>query len=468
MKKWLPLIILVLAMAGVFFTGLQNKLSLEYLQENKEFLLDYSKNNPFLSALIFCLAYIVFVALSLPAATLLTLSGGFLFGKVLGTLYVVVSATIGATIIFQIAKTSLGEALRNKAGGLYKKVEKNMEDNVTGYMFFMRLVPVFPFFLVNIVPALFNVKARTYILTTFFGILPGSFVYVNLGKQLATINSLNDLVSTQTLLAFSLLGVFALIPTLYKQFSKKSAATAVAILCLLFNPNVGHAEESYDKFLINYDQLLKDYTAKTQVDGIHYEGVNYDAWSKDKKHKESFKLLQAVKIEEFKNKKDKIAFWINAYNFLTINLIIEKDEKKSIKNLGTLLTNPWKRFSWKLNGKKYTLDQIEHEILRPIGAPEIHFAINCASVSCPDLRTESFRADKLEAQYKDQIQAMVKNTKKGVNKEGNVVYLNKIFKWFSDDFNKDNVKSWLKENIDISGDFEIEYLDYDWSLNKIQ
>jgi uncharacterized membrane protein YdjX (TVP38/TMEM64 family) len=128
------------------------------------------------------------------------------------------AATIGASIIFMVAKTSLGETLREKAGGLYKRIEGNMQDNAVGYLLFMRLVPLFPFFLVNIVPALFNVPLRVFVITTFIGILPGSFVYVNVGEQLGDIETLNDLVSRKTLLAFALLGVFALIPTLYKQW----------------------------------------------------------------------------------------------------------------------------------------------------------------------------------------------------------------------------------------------------------
>src|SRR6056297_3055090 len=221
LKRWAPLIVLALLMAAAFASGLHEKISLSVLQENKGAMLEAVASRPVVTALSFMAIYIVFVALSLPAATILTLTGGFLFGPWLGTLYVVSAATIGATIIFFVAKTALGVTLREKAGSLYKRIENNMKEDATGYLLFMRLVPLFPFFLVNIVPALFNVKPRIYILTTFFGIMPGSFVYVNLGGQLADIENLKDLVSTQTLLAFALLGVFALLPTLYKQIRGK-------------------------------------------------------------------------------------------------------------------------------------------------------------------------------------------------------------------------------------------------------
>lgn len=219
-KRWLPLIVIIILMVATFVSGLHEKISLQVLQDNKAFMMQAVTNYPIMTGLGFMVIYIVFVALSLPAATLLSLAGGYLFGTWLGIFYVVTAATIGATIIFFIAKTSLGEALRKKAGGLYRRVESDMKDNAVAYLLFMRLVPIFPFFLVNIVPALFNVKPRVFILTTFFGILPGSFVFVNLGTQLATITDLSDLISKQTLLAFGLLGLFALIPSIYKKIKK--------------------------------------------------------------------------------------------------------------------------------------------------------------------------------------------------------------------------------------------------------
>ena len=222
LKKWGPLLIVVALMAVAWLLGLHEKINLQSFQAHKEGLLSLVVEKPMLSALAFVAAYIVAVALSLPVATLLTLAGGFLFGKWLGLVYVVGAATVGASIIFLIAKSALGETLRAKVGGLYQKIEKNMNENALGYLLFLRLVPVFPFFLVNIAPALFNVRLRVFVIATFLGIIPGSFVYINLGQTLGELQSLNDLVSVKTLLTFGLLGVFALIPTLYKQIKMKT------------------------------------------------------------------------------------------------------------------------------------------------------------------------------------------------------------------------------------------------------
>lgn len=219
--RFLPLIILAAAIAAAYKFGLHEYLTLDSIKAQKEEFQSLIDSRPVLAPIAFVGLYAAAVALSLPIATLLTLLGGFLFGAVQGTIMVVTAATIGATIIFLVAKTSLGTTLREKAGPLYDKVEGNMRDNAMGYLFFMRLVPIFPFVLVNILPALFNVPLRIFVITTFFGILPGSAVYVYFGQQLGEINALSDLARPELLLAFALLGVFALIPTLYTQYKNK-------------------------------------------------------------------------------------------------------------------------------------------------------------------------------------------------------------------------------------------------------
>ncbi len=220
-KRWLPLVILLSFIAVVWLSGLMDLINLESIKNHRDHLQRLVIIHPVLSVVVFLFIYTLSTALSLPIATVLTLVGGFLFGRWFGTLYVVASATVGASIIFFVAKSSLGVALREKAGSLYKKIEKDMEENAVGYMFFMRLVPLFPFFIVNILPALFNIRFMPYLLTTFFGIIPGSFVYVNVGTELGAIDTLSDLVSIETLIAFSLLGLISLVPSIYKHIKGK-------------------------------------------------------------------------------------------------------------------------------------------------------------------------------------------------------------------------------------------------------
>ncbi len=469
LKRWMPLLIIALLMAGAYLGGLHEMISLKALQENKEEMLQAVSNNPVVTAAVFMFVYALFVALSLPAATLLTLTGGFLFGPWLGTLYVVSAATIGATVIFIAAKTSLGETLREKAGGLYKRVEGNMKENAAGYLLFMRLVPVFPFFLVNIVPALFNVRLRTYILTTFFGIIPGSFVYVNLGGQLADIDKLGDLASSQTLLAFALLGFFALIPTLYKQVRGRKKETAALVAALMISAPQAYASEGYNQFLNLYDELLAEtvHPVRMHKSGITYNGVDYDRWTAKTDYYKAKKLLEATNPNSFSSRDEKMAFWINAYNFLTIDLIVRKNERESIKNLGSFFTSPWKSHSWTIGGRNYTLDYIEHDILRPMGDARIHFAINCAAISCPDLRAEAYRAERLDAQLDEQTRLTLENETKGLRMENGDVYVSKIFDWFKEDFKDGDIKAWLANYKDIDQNASIRFMNYNWSLNTI-
>ena len=467
-KRWLPLILLATLMVVAFSSGILEQLNLEALQTHKEALLSKVTAHPVISALAFIGSYITVVALSLPVALIFPLTGGFLFGKWLGTLYVVGAATLGASLIFLIAKTALGETLRGKAGGLYKRIESNMKENAIGYLLFMRLVPVFPFFLVNIVPALFNIPLRAFILTSFFGMIPGSFVFVNLGEQLGEINNLSDLISGETLLAFALLGFLALVPTLYKQLkARKKTATAILAAMLILSTNTVQASP-YDNFISLYGALLTSHVRVAEKNGIEYSGVDYQAWKSDPLYPKALNLLKQSDLDLFETRNEKIAFWVNAYNFLTIDLIARENESESIKNLGSIFQSPWKKYKWKINGENYTLDQIEHKILRPMGEARIHFAINCASVSCPDLREQPYSAKNLNKQLNEQTMITLSNPGKGFVENENEIRINKFFDWFAKDFNNGDVKTWLQPYMSFNQEKPLRYLDYDWSLNNIE
>lgn len=222
LKKVLPLTLILALMLSAWAAGLHEQISLARFHAQKAEISLYVADHAAVSALAFMGLYAAMVALSLPVATFLTLAGGFFFGKWLGTAYVVGAATVGASIVFLAAKSSIGDGLRGKAGELGRRIEKNMQDNAASYLLFLRLVPVFPFFLVNIVPALFGIRFRVFVITTFFGIIPGSFVYVNLGETLGDIETLHGLVSGRVLAALGLLGIFALIPAIYKRMRKNA------------------------------------------------------------------------------------------------------------------------------------------------------------------------------------------------------------------------------------------------------
>lgn len=186
LTRFIPLVVIGLgAVLGYIFLG--EHLSLDTLKENRESLIAWRDDNYLLAAVLYVVAYILVVAFSLPGAAAMTLTGGFLFGLVAGTLLTVVGATIGAACIFLAAKTSLGDSMKKHAGPWMAKFEKGFQENEISFLFLLRLVPAIPFFVANLLPAFFGVSLFTYIWTTFLGILPGSAVYTSIGTGLGEV-----------------------------------------------------------------------------------------------------------------------------------------------------------------------------------------------------------------------------------------------------------------------------------------
>ncbi len=227
LRRLLPLIVLAAGLAAFFALGLHKYLTLDTLRDNRQALAGWVADNWLLAALAYVGAYIAIVAFSLPAALVATLTGGFLFGTVFGGLLTVVGATIGATLLFLAARTALGDMLRAKAGPKLRKLEEGFGENAFSYMLVLRLVPLFPFFLVNLAPAFLGVPLRTYVVATFLGILPGTFVYASLGNGLGAIfeagrdPDLGLIFQPQVIGPILALALLALVPVVYRRFSGK-------------------------------------------------------------------------------------------------------------------------------------------------------------------------------------------------------------------------------------------------------
>ncbi len=223
-----PLLVILVAVGAVFATGAHKYLSLDAISENYDVLTGFVAQNKFQAIGLFMVAYIVAVALSLPGASIFSLLGGLLFGIVTGTVVVVIAATIGATIIFLVAKTALGDSLRSRAGGFINKMEEGFNNNAFSYLLLLRLVPLFPFFIVNIVPSALGVRTPTFFLATLIGIIPGTFAYVSAGngaaeviRQGGDLNLGGLLTNPNILIPIVALSVLALIPIIYNAVSKK-------------------------------------------------------------------------------------------------------------------------------------------------------------------------------------------------------------------------------------------------------
>lgn len=216
--RFAPLAAILAAIALFFILGLDEWISFRTLSENRDELQAFVDRNYLLAVLAFVAIYAAATALSVPGATILTVSGGFLFGSILGTVWAVIGATIGATLVFLAARTAFSDLLRRKAGGWVRRMEEGFRENAFSYLLFLRLVPVFPFFIVNLVPAFLGVRLGTYVLATFIGIIPGGFVYAQVGQGLDSIFAaggmpdLSDVLTWDVVLAMAGLGLLALLP----------------------------------------------------------------------------------------------------------------------------------------------------------------------------------------------------------------------------------------------------------------
>lgn len=208
---------IALALGASFYFDLGRFLSLEALKENRDSLLAFTDANFSAAVGIFILAYVMVAGLSLPGAVILTLAGGFVFGAGLATLFINVGATTGATLAFLSARYVLRDTVERKFGNWIGPFQEGFGKNAFSYLLTLRLIPLFPFFVVNLVSGLTRVSVGTYVVATAIGIIPGSFVYAYAGRQLGTINSLKEIASPSVIGAFVLLGLLALVPVVYKR-----------------------------------------------------------------------------------------------------------------------------------------------------------------------------------------------------------------------------------------------------------
>jgi uncharacterized membrane protein YdjX (TVP38/TMEM64 family) len=229
--RLLPLAVIAAGLALGYAFGLQHYLSLGYLSESRAALKAYVGANYALSIAFFMTVYVLAVAFSFPAATVLTIFGGFLFGWMTGGPLVVVSATLGACILFLATRSAFGDFFRRKIGGKAAALAEGFQKDAFSYLLVLRFAPVFPFFVINIASALFDVPLRTFALATFIGIIPGTLAYSFLGEgvdsvldaaqKAGTEAGISDLVTPQITLAFAVLAAVAAIPVIVKKLRER-------------------------------------------------------------------------------------------------------------------------------------------------------------------------------------------------------------------------------------------------------
>ena len=230
LRRLLPVAILLVGLAIFLLLGLERYFSFEMLARHKATLTAWVASHRLLAAIAFLLAYSVMVAFSLPIAIVATPVGGFLFGTWVGALLSVIGATLGSIAVFVAARYAFRDLFRARAGATLARLEEGFRHNDFSYLLFLRLVPVFPFWLVNIVPALLGMQLRRYVLATMLGIVPASIIYSGLGAGLGALlkrgeqPDLGIIFEWHILLPLLGLAVLALLPALYSRLRGQRSA----------------------------------------------------------------------------------------------------------------------------------------------------------------------------------------------------------------------------------------------------
>ena len=225
-RLW-PVAALLLALIALYLFGPDNATLFNALRTHRGKMLSLVADYALVAELVFAVIYAVAIAFSIPGGAMMTIIGGFLFGPLRTTLYVVFAATLGATALFVVARSAVGDRLRSRAGPWMAKMEAGFQDDAMSYLLVLRLVPLFPFFMVNLVPAFLGVSLRTYVITTFFGIIPGTFVFALAGSGLGSALeasadfSVAAVLTPDIIAALVGLAALALVPVLYKKFMRR-------------------------------------------------------------------------------------------------------------------------------------------------------------------------------------------------------------------------------------------------------
>jgi uncharacterized membrane protein YdjX (TVP38/TMEM64 family) len=224
--RWLRLGVLAAFFGGIgafFALGGHHYLSLDAIREHRDALLAYTDAHYVQAVAIAFATFVVATLLCLPTGTVLSLTMGLLFGRWVGVTILTTAGTLGATLLFLSARHFFARPLRQRLGSLGERVNEGFTRDAFHWLLFLRLTPIFPYFLVNLAPALTDIPVRTYVAATFLGIFPSTFVFANLGQTLGRIDSAQQLVAPETLIALALLGIFAIVPIFVRQWRSKRA-----------------------------------------------------------------------------------------------------------------------------------------------------------------------------------------------------------------------------------------------------
>ncbi len=440
---------------------------------------------------LFVVIYAVATALAIPG-TILTLAGGALFGVGWGTLLNWIAANLGANLAFGEARALGRDGLKRLLGDRADFLERASRDHGFQALLTLRLIPLVPFNALNFGSGLTGISWPGYALATAVGILPGTAVYTFFadallqGSQEASRSAF-----IRVAVAGALMILLSFLPYLLKRLNVKLPGTASLIAALFVCGSALSAQDSAietgatPSIESDFTELLADIVDVPRVD---YAALKERRSELDSVLEAMGRVSESALAEE--PDAERLAFWINAYNACMLRRVIDH---YPIMKSGGLIGRIKNVFAdrpdnsvWQIEdvftgkhcfvaGAVRSQDEIEHEIIRPIGDPRIHFVVNCAARSCPSLAPFAYRADNLDEQLDQAVRSFILDQRHFAVESGEptTVHLNKVLDWYQDDFGGvSGLVEFLAEYVDddtaalLRADgTRVEFFDYDWTLN---
>ena len=496
-RRTRPLIklgILAVFLAGVYLVATQTPLDAYLNREGIFQFMDWLRGHP-RAPVIFIALYAIATSLAIPG-TLLSLAGGALFGFYWGTLFNLVAANIGANAAFLLARTLGRDGVRHLMGDDSRalgKLDSVVRKHGFQGLLTLRLVPLVPFNALNFGSGLMPLRWRTYATATLFGIVPGTAVYTFFADAL--LEGSREASREAWILVFIagfLLVLLSFLPALLKRFGVRLPGMSALVALALLTGSSGAAAQQPQRA-----PGLPDHASFTSVlesivgdSGVDYARLAADPSALDRYIAELEATDPAVVAEA--PLKDRFAFWINAYNACMLKRVSAHypiRPARGLQGIGNAVTGRPANSVWQIGdiftgphcpvaGAVRSQDEIEHEIIRPLGDPRIHFAINCAALSCPPLIRQAYRGEILDEQLDARVRAFVSDPahfEVDVSGRRPIVRVNVLVDWFNEDFGGHaGVRSFLARYVPEAArqaledpDSRLVFLDYDWTLNDI-
>ena len=488
---WLKLAALVLILVGGALAATFTPLGQYLSRDGGEIAINWLRSSS-AAALVYVVVYAAATALAIPGS-ILTLAGGAIFGVFWGTLYTTLGANIGANLAFGIGRFLGRDGVERLAGARLDALDRATKNHGFRGLLTLRLIPAVPFNALNFGSGLTAIRWPTYGLATVIGIFPGTLVYTMFadallaGSQEASRDAL-----LRVLISGALLVLLSFLPVIAKRLGLKMPGAAPAILALLLSPL---APSTHDSNLAA--QHLPDHSAFTAVlaEVVAQPLVDYQKLKDGRSALDAYiasmaeasaSQLEATSVDA------RLAFWINAYNACMLKLVVDHYPIERGGGLFSRIRNAvadrpansvWQIpdvFSAKhcrIAGAERSQDEIEHEIIRPLGDPRIHFAVNCAARSCPPLWPDAYTGDELDTQLDRAVRNLVDDPENfWVERETRTtVRLNRVLDWYGDDFGGiEGLKTFLIPYVPsataqdlLDARTDIEFFDYDWTLNDV-